>query len=206
MLSLGEGLGSIVWPWLSDVFGRKRIIVISMALMFVTTFVAGFAPNYAVFTVSKFFVGCFETVRSTMVLLGLNLFVTFLFLFIYSCIHLFRGGLLCCWTDRVLFCSFLSGKEVSRIQIYLCIDWFVKMFIPLAPCRIRWIYCTILQPFCSVVVVETYGWMSGLRRHCDTHWHCLPLPRDLTSNQSPDILKSETQLNSQSFGQTTVNS
>ena len=105
MLSLGAGLGSIVWPWLSDVFGRKRIIVISMALMFVTTFVAGFAPNYAVFTVSKFFVGCFETVRSTMVLLGLNLFVTFCF---YLFIHVFiYFGVAYYAAERIEFCSVL---------------------------------------------------------------------------------------------------
>ena len=67
LLALGAGLGSIFWPWLSDIFGRKRIIVVSLTLMFATTLVAGFAPNYSVFAVTKFFVGFLETVRPSWV-------------------------------------------------------------------------------------------------------------------------------------------
>ncbi|KAK7469887.1 hypothetical protein BaRGS_00036107, partial [Batillaria attramentaria] len=67
LLSLGSGLGSVVCPTLSDLFGRKRVLVISQSLMFVASLVAGLAPNYIVFLVVK-------GVSLTAITAGLELF------------------------------------------------------------------------------------------------------------------------------------
>ncbi|XP_076463314.1 organic anion transporter 3-like [Babylonia areolata] len=57
LLSLGRGLGAIVCPWLSDLYGRKRVMVIAQFLTLGTSLLSAFAPSYSVFAVTRFLTG-----------------------------------------------------------------------------------------------------------------------------------------------------
>ncbi|KAL8618481.1 hypothetical protein ACOMHN_049898 [Nucella lapillus] len=56
LLYLGNGVGAIICPWLSDLFGRKRVLVISQTLTIGTSLLSAFAPTYAIYAAARF--GC----------------------------------------------------------------------------------------------------------------------------------------------------
>ncbi|KAK7484479.1 hypothetical protein BaRGS_00024235 [Batillaria attramentaria] len=60
VLTVGQGVGAILFPALSDRFGRKRIHIITHVLLMSGGFALGVAPNYLAFTVIKFFVGAVQ--------------------------------------------------------------------------------------------------------------------------------------------------
>ncbi|XP_070177033.1 organic cation transporter protein-like [Littorina saxatilis] len=60
LLMLGQGLGAVLFTALSDRFGRKRIQVITHALLLGGNLVIGFAPDYVTFAVFKLFVGAVQ--------------------------------------------------------------------------------------------------------------------------------------------------
>ncbi|XP_028166129.1 organic cation transporter protein-like [Ostrinia furnacalis] len=57
VLQLGILIGSILFGFLSDRYGRKNTFLLSITTLIAFGFVVPFSPNYTVFTVSRFFLG-----------------------------------------------------------------------------------------------------------------------------------------------------
>lgn len=57
MVMLGLGLGSVIWGSLSDRYGRKPILLISLGLFGVSTAVAIFSPSIYFFIICRLFQG-----------------------------------------------------------------------------------------------------------------------------------------------------
>ncbi|KAK7484480.1 hypothetical protein BaRGS_00024236, partial [Batillaria attramentaria] len=58
LLIIGQGVGSFLLPAMADRWGRKRMHIIAQALLFASGIGLAFAPNFIVFAVMKFVVGC----------------------------------------------------------------------------------------------------------------------------------------------------
>ncbi|HEX5061250.1 MAG TPA: MFS transporter [Kofleriaceae bacterium] len=54
---IGQVLGALGFGYLTDRLGRKRLVLITLALYLVSTALSGFAPNFAVFVFFRFFAG-----------------------------------------------------------------------------------------------------------------------------------------------------
>ncbi|HEY5948241.1 MAG TPA: MFS transporter [Kofleriaceae bacterium] len=54
---IGQVIGALVFGYLTDRLGRKRLFLITLALYLVATALSGFAPTFAVFVVFRFFAG-----------------------------------------------------------------------------------------------------------------------------------------------------
>lgn len=54
---IGQVLGALLFGWLTDRLGRKRLFLITLALYLVATAASGFAPNLGVFLVFRFLAG-----------------------------------------------------------------------------------------------------------------------------------------------------
>ncbi|KAK7088889.1 solute carrier family 22 member 15-like [Littorina saxatilis] len=57
VMGFGTGLGSFLFPWLSDLYGRKRVFLAAVSLGLALNLVNGFAPGYTMLVVCKFFLG-----------------------------------------------------------------------------------------------------------------------------------------------------
>ncbi|KAL0818674.1 hypothetical protein ABMA28_008025 [Loxostege sticticalis] len=57
VLQLGILIGSIVFGFLSDRYGRKNTFLLSITTLIIFGFVVPFSPSYTVFTISRFFLG-----------------------------------------------------------------------------------------------------------------------------------------------------
>lgn len=55
--SVGLIIGSYLWGFYSDVVGRKKVIVPTLFLSFVASFISTLAPNYEVLLVCRFLCG-----------------------------------------------------------------------------------------------------------------------------------------------------
>jgi MFS family permease len=65
VLSIGNGVGGVLCPWLSDVYGRKRMTVVCQFFQIGLTILNAFSPFYSVLLVSKFCIGVVQTVSIT---------------------------------------------------------------------------------------------------------------------------------------------
>src|SRR3546814_10097123 len=54
---LGAVLGALLFGWLADRFGRKRLFTITLLLYLLATTATAFAPNFAVFALCRFLTG-----------------------------------------------------------------------------------------------------------------------------------------------------
>eukprot|EP00794_Sanderia_malayensis_P019002 gene19002-20914_t len=60
LLFIGWGIGSVIFGYLADRYGRFKVLVVSVIGIIVITFLSAFAPNYALFAVSRLVVGIFK--------------------------------------------------------------------------------------------------------------------------------------------------
>ena len=54
---VGQVIGALVFGYLTDRLGRKRLFLITLGLYLVATALSGFAPNFEVFLIFRFFAG-----------------------------------------------------------------------------------------------------------------------------------------------------
>ncbi|MGN6108922.1 MAG: MFS transporter [Kofleriaceae bacterium] len=54
---VGQVLGALVFGWLTDRMGRKRLFLVTLGLYLVATALSGFAPGFGMFLVFRFFAG-----------------------------------------------------------------------------------------------------------------------------------------------------
>jgi MFS family permease len=54
---IGQVLGALVFGWLTDRMGRKKLFLVTLGIYLVATALSGFAPNFGMFLVFRFFAG-----------------------------------------------------------------------------------------------------------------------------------------------------
>ncbi|XP_065064777.1 organic cation transporter protein-like [Rhopilema esculentum] len=60
LLFIGWGIGSFIFGWFADKYGRSKSLKVSVTGILLVGFLSAFAPNYAVFAVCRFVIGVFK--------------------------------------------------------------------------------------------------------------------------------------------------
>ena len=82
LLMLGQGLGALLFTALSDRYGRKRINIITHALLMAGRVALAFVPDYVTFAIFKLFIGAVQQVSFTTIFECYLVFILNLFIFV----------------------------------------------------------------------------------------------------------------------------
>ena len=61
-VTIGQGVGAIIFPSISDRYGRKPVLTFSIFACTVLSIPAGFAPNYVIYIILRFAFGAVQQV------------------------------------------------------------------------------------------------------------------------------------------------
>jgi len=144
LLFVGWGIGSVIFGWLADRYGRFKVLVVSVCGIVVISFLSAFSPNFAIFAVCRFVVGLFKpgTVVGAYVVAGELLGPKY------------RPA-----AGTIMWILFSVSLVLTGVKAYFIREWKILMIACSAP----YVFVCFLVFF----VPESMRWLRLQGRHAD---------------------------------------
>lgn len=136
-LFIGWGLGSIIFGWIADNFGRKIVIAPSLLVVIMLNFLSAFSPNALIFTLGRLLIG---------------VFISGVYYPSYLCMSEFTSNKYRPFSLNMIKCSFPIGLTLLALKAYFLRNWkfihiacsvpylLVLGFVIFIPESIRWLH------------------------------------------------------------------